>query len=414
MKPNKGDSQLVKEVNKRLVLGLIEGQSIISRADIARSLRLSPTTVSALTNELLEEELINELGSYPSHRGRRPVMYKINSEARFIVGADVGSNDITVIVTDIKFKVIKETHTDVDNRVGQELIRTLCCSIEECINLSKVDRAKIIGIGLACPGLVDSKNGIVMRSVNAEWENTPLKGILEHELSLPVYIENMNRAAALGEYARGLDRKVSRLLYLNIGNGVGAALIVDGLIMQGSKVSAGELGHVVMDRYGEKCNCGARGCLETLVSAKALKAQARRMVKQFPGNLILELAGGDVDQITFETISQAAKEHDNLAINIFTQAAEWTGFAVAGMVNIFNPELIMIGGRVVRAAGDMFTNTVRNIAKGNSFPVLFETTTFMTPKLGNLSSSIGGVAFVLQKEFRSSFLDLGEFPLIRS
>ncbi|HHY47791.1 MAG TPA: ROK family transcriptional regulator [Firmicutes bacterium] len=408
MQANKGDSQLVKDVNKRLVLGIIERQHTISRAAIARASGLSPTTVSSLINELVEEGFVKELGRGPSRRGRRPVMYQINHEARFVVGADVGSNVLTVIVTDLKSNVIKETQTGIGEQVGQELVRTLYHAVDECIKDSGVDRSKIIGVGVASPGLVDHTNGIVIRAVNAEWENMPLKGILEHELGLPVYVENMNHAAALGEYMGGLDRGVRRFLYLNVGRGVGAGLIVNGRILQGSGVSAGEIGHMVMDRNGEKCTCGARGCLETLVSARAIERQARRMARQFPDSLIVGLAGGDPERVTLEVVAQAAKQQDTVAVDIFSQAGEWIGLAVAGMINVFNPDVVMLGGRVIRAAGDIILSRVRNVARENSFPVLFDMATFMTPRLGHLSSAMGAVAFVLEEKFRGPFLELGE------
>ncbi|NLG84789.1 MAG: ROK family protein [Firmicutes bacterium] len=186
-------------------------------------------------------------------------------------------------------------------------------------------------------------------------------------------------------------------MYINIGRGVGAGLIINGRILQGSSVSAGELGHLVMVKNGEKCNCGARGCLETLASAKAIEKQAQRMVKQAPQSLLFHLAKGVPNRINLEMIAQAAKEQDPLAVSLFVQAAEWIGLAVAGMINILNPDIIMLGGRVVRTAEEIIMTKVRTVAKENALPALFEMVTFVQPKLGPLSGAMGAIAAVKQR-----------------
>lgn len=404
MQNSKGDLQYIKDVNKRLVLGIIERQYSASRAEIARTTKLSPTTVSTIIGELTDEGLVEEIGSGLSSRGRKPVMYQINHQARYIISADLGSNLLTVIVTDLKLNIVSEMQTNIMDLTGQELVRSLYRSINELINKTGIDRSKIIGVGVASPGLVDNRNGTVIKALNVKWEAMPLRGILEHQLGLPVLVENMNHAAAFGEYEKGLNREVRRFLYLNIGIGVGAGFIINDRLIQGLGVGAGEIGHMVMDRYGEECTCNSRGCLETLVSAKAIISQARKLVKHNSDSLILKLAGGSADQINLEILGQAAKQYDATAIELFTKAAEWVGLAISGLINFLNPDVIMIGGRVTKAAEDIFLKTLHNVARDNSFPYLFENTTFMTPKLGHLSSTIGAAAFVYQEEFRKTYL----------
>lgn len=408
METNTGNAKLVKEVNKRLIFQLIRRERAISRADIARSLGLSPTTVSALIDELAEEGFVRKLGCGTSRRGRRPVIFQIDPTARYVIGADVGSNVLTVIAADLNGAVIRELEANINDQTGQELVRTLYEEIKRCVQVAGIDRTRILGVGIASPGLVDYQGGTVIRAINVEWEGVPLKGILEHELGLPVYVENMNNTAALGEYSWGLDRDVKRFFYLNVGRGVGGGLIVDGRVLQGSGISASEVGHLVINRYGDKCRCGARGCLETLVSAKALQKQAYRMAEQFPDSVTFELSGGQPKNITLEMLAQAAKANDPLAVNIFTQAGEWLGIAIAGMVNIFNPDVVMLGGRVIRAAEDIILAKARSIARENSFEALFDMVTFVTPRLGHLSSALGAVSFVLQEEFEKPLIGLGD------
>jgi glucokinase-like ROK family protein len=405
---NTGNAKLVKEVNKRLVFQLIRREHAVSRADISRILGLSPTTVSSLVNELTEEGLVMELGCGTSRRGRRPIIYQMNPNARFVVGADVGSNVLTVIVTDLNGKIIEKTEANIDDQAGQELVTVLYEEINHCIEVSKVNRSDILGVGIASPGLIDYNGGTVIQAINVDWDNVPLKGILEHELDLPVYIENMNNAAALGEYSWGLGREVKRFLYLNVGRGVGGGIIVDGRVLQGSGVSASEIGHLIMDRHGDKCRCGARGCLEALVSSKAIEKQARELVKQFPNSIAVELARSQSKPITLEILALAAKQNDPLAVNVLMQAAEWLGIAVAGLINIFNPDVVMLGGRVIRSAEDMILGKLRSIARENSFSAFFEMVTFMTPRLGHLSSALGAVSFVVQEEFDRPLIEFGD------
>ncbi|NLG84788.1 MAG: ROK family protein [Firmicutes bacterium] len=194
----KGNQKLIKEHNKRLILNMIERRYATTRAALARASGLSPTTVSTLINELEREGLITELVPTPSQRGRRPVMYQVNHEAGFLVGADVGSNILTILVTDLRGSIIKEFQREIGDQVGQELVNALKNSISEAIANSGVARDKILGVGVASPGLVDHLTGTVIRANNVEWFDLPLKGILQHELGLPVHVDNMNRAAALG------------------------------------------------------------------------------------------------------------------------------------------------------------------------------------------------------------------------
>ena len=403
--PNKADLQMVKDVNKSLILEIIERKYNISRADIARESGLSSTTVSSLIEELEREELVKELGHSYTRRGRRPVLYQINHESRYIVAADVGSNVLTVLVTDLKFNIIKETQTNIEDQIGQELVRTLYQTINEGIINSGVDRSRIIGVGVASPGLVDHQSGTVMKSVNLQWEAIPLKGILEHELELPVYVENMNHSAAVGEFERGLNSKASRFLYLNIGRGVGASIILNGEILWGSGVGAGELGHFIMDRNGERCSCGARGCLETLVSARVILKKARRCATQYPESLLNKIVKNDIEAITLETVAQAARQNDPPVVNLLMETGEWIGIAVAGMINLLNPDVIMFGGRVINIAGEMLLNIIQNVAKENSLPMLFKATNFVMPRLGHLSSAIGAATFVYKKEFQKRYIE---------
>lgn len=405
---NTGNAKLVKEVNKRLVLQLIRRERAVSRADMARTLGLSPTTVSSLVNELIKEGLVLELGSGTSRRGRRPVIYQINPTARVVVGADVGNNVLTVIVTVLNGRVMEKIETDIDEVVGQELVTTLYQEIDRCIRVSGVDRSRILGVGIASPGLIDYESGTVIQAVNVDWANVPLKGILEHELGLQVHIENMNNAAALGEYSWGLEREVRRFLYLNVGQGVGGGIIVNGRVLQGSGVSASEIGHVIVDRNGDKCRCGARGCLEALVSAKALEKRGAQLLRQFPESILLERTRNHSKPVSLELLAEAAKQNDPLAVNVFVQAGEWLGIAVAGLINIFNPDIVMLGGRVIRAAEEVLMSKIRSTARENAFPALFEMVTFVTPRLGPLSSAMGAVSFVLQQEFDRPLIELGD------
>ena len=409
MQVNRVNAKLVKEVNKRLVFQLIRRQHAVSRAGISRTLGLSPTTVSGIINELTDEGFVRKLGRGTSRRGRRPVIYQMNPTARYVVGADVGNDVLTVITADLNGTVVTETETDIGNQGGRELVRTLCQETNRCIEAARIDRSRIIGVGIASPGLIDYQGGAVLRAVNVDWEGVPLKGILEQELCLPVYVENMNNVAALGEYSWGLDFEPKRLLYINVGRGVGGGIIVDGRVLQGSGVSASEVGHLIVDRNGDRCRCGARGCLETLVSAHALEKRAFEMAKQFPNSNTLDFSDGQAKNITLAVLAQAAEENDPLAINIFAEAGEWLGLAVAGMINILNPEVVMLGGRVIRAAEDIILGKVRSIARENSFRAFFEMVTFMTPRLGHLSSALGAVSFVLQEEFEKPLIELGVF-----
>lgn len=198
---------------------------------------------------------------------------------------------------------------------------------------------------MAAPGLSNPETGILFTSPNLpRWRDVPLRDIIEKEFSKKAFIINDANAAALGELYFGAGRGANDFVYITISTGIGGGIIIDGKIYTGSIGTAGEVGHMTIDDNGPLCNCGNRGCWETLASGTALAREARHRIKERAKTSILDYADGDVEKVTAEAIDKAAQAGDNLAKELIVRTGYYLGVGLANLINIFNPEIIVIGG----------------------------------------------------------------------
>jgi len=268
----------------------------------------------------------------------------------YIIGVDIGGT---------------KTSVSLGNPRGQILIRQVFPSGEVQTTLSQIkriiraylarydkERKKTKGIGISCPGPLDLKKGVLIASPNMPtWRNVPLKRIFSRSFALAVAVDNDANCAALGEKTFGAGKDVKNLFYYTVSTGIGGGLIIDGKVYHGASFDAGEIGHSVVLPKGPKCNCGKRGCLEALASGTAIAGIARERVT---GNsLILKLAGKKRD-INAEIVARAALKGDKLARAIYEQAAFYLGLSAANVIQILNPEMIVIGGGVSKAGKILF------------------------------------------------------------
>ncbi|HEU4759680.1 MAG TPA: ROK family protein, partial [Dehalococcoidia bacterium] len=214
------------------------------------------------------------------------------------------------------------------------------------------------GLGIASPGPVDVKRGIVPNAPQLHgWHDVPLVDIMRERLGLPVWLENDASAAALGEHAFGGGRGTLHMLYLTVSTGIGGGIIIEGKLYRGTSGSAGELGHVVIDLNGPACGCGARGCLESLASGTAIARSGEELVARGESRVLAELRGRE-GPVTAEMMKRAVDLGDPASREAFRQAGHYLGIALAGYVNVFNPQVILIGGGVARA-GDLLMEQAR-------------------------------------------------------
>jgi len=266
------------------------------------------------------------------------------------IGIDIGGTNVKIAVVDAKGKLAFTETASTRAEMGYEFtIKNIINLIKESLSKSEVSIKQIGGIGVGCPGQIDSDNGIVRSLRNIPgWVNVPLAQILTDEFKLPVKIDNDVRVATLGEYKFGAGRGYKNLICITVGTGIGSGIIIEGKLLRGASMSAGELGHVIVqEHHGEICGCGNSGCVEAVASGPAIVKQAELYLMSGKSTKFKEIAAGS--KITPEIDSEAALQGDAVAQKIYERTGYWIGIALSSVVNLLNPEVIIVGGGVAQA-----------------------------------------------------------------
>ena len=315
-----------------------------------------------------------------------------------ILGIDLGGTKILTAVVNTQGEMLSRDHSITPAREGQQaVVRSIFESVGRVLDQAHIATADLVAIGLGAPGLSNPETGILFTSPNLPgWKDVPLRDIIEKELGKKVFLINDANAAAVGELYFGAGRGARNFIYITVSTGIGGGIIIDGKIYTGSVGMAGELGHMVIDDEGPLCNCGNRGCWETLASGTALAREARHKIKDGVASSILQLAGGDLEKINAEAIHKAARTGDNLATELIAKTAYYLGVGLANLINIFNPEVIVIGGGVSNI-GDMLLEPAFEEAGRRAFKPSYQAVRFARAELGRNSGVLGAAAYALEK-----------------
>lgn len=390
-----------KESSEVAVLNVIRKYGPLSRTRITKITKLSGATVTKFVNCLMQAGLVKEDGWEISKGGRRPVLLRLVPDSSFAIGVDLGGANLRVAVVNLETKIVTRIERKTNASEGREAVfRRVIKIIHEAINWSKVEFTKIKGIGVGISGLIDHQAGMCLFCPNIKgWENVPVKSLLEKEFGVDVSVEDSSRAMALAEHWCGVAQGVDNFIFINIGVGVGSGIFTHGKIYRGIGGIAGEFGHMTIDERGPRCNCGNYGCLETLASGPAIARRARQALEEGVVSLIEKLAGGNPENITPEIIVRAAKEGDKLAFNIMEKTGEYLGIGIANMVNIFNPQLVVIGAGVAQA-GDILLEPLKRTVKARALELSSSMVDIKVSKLGDNAGALGAAILVLKDIFQ--------------
>ncbi|MTH54610.1 ROK family protein [Bacillus mangrovi] len=398
-----GSFQLMKSLNRSLILNIIRSAGMISRADIAKKTKLTPPTVTNITGGLLSEGIILEGQTGPSSGGRKPIMLRINSRNFFIAGVDVGVKKIRFGLADLNADLSYQTVVPISERMSEaDLVRVITEQVQKLMRESAVPKEKMIGIGIGMHGVVDAERGISVFAPGLKLKNIPLKTMLEDVFLIPVKVENDVRAMALGEAWFGEGRGLDDLICINVGYGIGAGIIMNGRLFRGSHGLAGEIGHTVADLNGPRCTCGNYGCLQTLAAHDGLKNAALKEIILGRPTLISEMADGKPDKISGIVIHEAAKLGDELAIEILRGAGRYLGAAVSNLVHILNPPKIIVGGGISKA-GAFILDPLREVVMKRSISEEARKTVIVESGLGDSAGLIGACTLVLSDLFSLNY-----------
>ncbi len=400
--PNKkATHQKTKRHNRDLVLRTIFNQQPISRAQISRITKLTRATVSEMVNDCLEEGLVEEIGLGTSRGGKSPILLSIVSDSHFLIGVNLGQEKFCGSIVNLIGEIKETVEIDIKYVDRLHALQYVFQIIDQLIAKAYTP---IIGIGVATPGLVNTRDGIVVNAVNLDWQDFPLAQLLTDRYHLPVRLLNDSQALAIGEYVHNTEHNSDgNLVVVNVRHGIGAGILINGQLFQGDGGSAGEIGHLIVDRNGLPCRCGRCGCLETVSSATAALNRAGILLKDFPGSMLND----NNNKITLHGLLDAYKNEDSLANKVINEGAGYLGFAIANLVGTLNIQKIVISGEMVRF-GESYLNEVRKSMKKACLDQMAQDTEIRMGKLDSKGYILGASAFLLLDNYSLLFSKLDE------
>lgn len=342
----------VKEHNLQVVLLSLLHEEQLSRAGLAKKVNLSSTTITNLIAELQEEGLVTETDCRDQDMdqirpvGRPRTAICLVPDARFVVGVHVGVGSFRVALANLRDEILNNRMEQFDITAdAMEVLDQMAACVKNVIAESQVDPELILGIGVGLSGLVDFESGVNVMAPNLNWRNVPVKDILSNILGMPVVVDNNVRCMALGETYFGVGSDLESLVFVYGRIGVGAGFINKGQVFRGSSMGAGEIGHTTLFlEGGEPCRCGKSGCLETLVSETAMISQAEALAKLNPEGILAQYIQTHPETDLMDCVFEAARLGDPSVRALLAEKAYYLGVALANMVNLYNPELILLGG----------------------------------------------------------------------
>lgn len=400
---------LVKAHNLRAVLLTLLHEPSLSRVQLAKHTKLSNTTITNLVAELIEQGIVSEDGErlqvLPGTRpvGRPRTGIRLEPAARFVVGVHIGIGVFRVAIVNLRAEILhNQTHSFDISLPALKVLDQIIFSVEDTIASSQVERSRILGVGVGASGLVDFNSGVNVLAPNLNWHAVPIKEYLHNALHLPVVVDNNVRAMALGETHFGAGKGVNSLVFVYGRIGVGAGLTFKGGVYRGSAMGAGEIGHTIMLlNGGEPCRCGNSGCLETLVSEVSILRQADYIAKSHPDGILARTVQERQDLDPIERVFTAARQGDEATHSMLTERAQYLGIALVNLVNLYNPELIILGG-IFAQGEDLFLETALSTVRECSFGGMGNSVSVLATSAGWKAGVLGAAALALMSYFYQS------------
>lgn len=318
-----------------------------------------------------------------------------------VLAVDLGGTKIFAVIVSSRGEVVATEYTATDAEAGPEIvIDNILAAMDKVAHKANILRSHLSAIGMAAAGALDLVKGIVTTSPNLPgWCDVPLRDIIHRETGVETFLVNDASAAALGEHRFGAGKGATNMVYLTVSTGIGGGIIIDNKLYGGASGAAGEIGHMTIEVNGPLCNCGNRGCLEALASGRAIAREAKEHLEQGKKSLLLDLAEGIPANITAQLVHTAALRGDALALEVIHNAAISLGVGLANVVNIFNPEKIVIGGGVSRM-GNMLLEPASKVVAERAFPLLVQVVKIVPGELGDNAGVLGTAAFIAEEKRR--------------
>jgi len=385
-----GSLETLRRLNRLRVIDALRDEGLISRAEIARRTGLSRSTVSSLVSELQADGLVIErpepAAAHGDQGGRPPILLSFDASAGVAVGIDFDHHHVRVAVSDLSSRILAEREQELDtDHAAHEGLDAAAELVAELLAEAGVDEARVIGAGMCLPGPVHRPTGVVgSTAILPGWVGVAAAEEMRRRLELPILVDNDANLAALAEAAFGAGRDAKDLVYLMISSGIGAGLVLNGRLYRGAEGLAGELGHVLVDAEGPVCRCGNRGCLETVAGTDALADLLRR---------------SHGDGLDGRAIVRLARDGDLGCRRVIADAGRAIGKAAATLVNVLNPELLIVGGDL-SDAGELLLDGVRESLERSALPTAVQAADVVAGSLGDRAEVLGAIALVLSEAER--------------
>ncbi|MEW6303266.1 MAG: ROK family protein [Verrucomicrobiota bacterium] len=314
-----------------------------------------------------------------------------SNKQEHVIGVDLGGTKILAGVFDEQLKLVGQYKMSTKAQRGPEgVIERITRCVKDVIDECDLDLKQIRGIGIGAPGAVDPEKGTVIFAPNLAWEDVPLKKALEKELDAPVFVENDCNICTLGVYEAELKGKPRNMVGIFLGTGIGGGLILEGKMYAGFNRTAGEIGHMVIEVGGPKCGCGNRGCFEALASRTAIFRKIQTAVKEGQKTVLTDMLGENLDDMRSGDLRKAIKRGDKFVEHIIEEAAEYTGIAVANLINVFNPDTVILGGGIMEQLEEEMMAIIVETARDYALAGTDKGIDIIASKLGDMAGITGG------------------------
>ena len=379
---------------KRNIIAYMALNGECTLSELTRELHISVPTMTKLVQELVDDLIVIDLGKVETPGGRRPNVFGLANSAIYFAGINVGRDHMTYVVTDLQNNVISERTDNTFELVDRpQCLERICQNIEAFVADCGIDREKILGVGVSMVGRVNPETGRSYKYFTSSEES--LTDIISSRIGIRVMLENDTRARCYAEYTTGKSKNESNVIYLHMGRGVAIGIVIDGKLYYGKNGFAGEFGHIPFFDNEIICACGKKGCLETEVSGIAIEDKIVHLIKNGVNTHLREMYDRG-ESIHINDIIAAARNDDNLAIELIEEAGEKVGKAVAFLINTFNPETVIVGGNLAQA-GEYLMLPLKSSTNKYSLNLVYKDTKFRVSKMAD-SANAWGVAMLIRNK----------------
>ncbi len=385
---------------KKIILGYFANNGNTTIPDLSKDLDVSVPKVTSLVNELILEGLIKDYGKIESTGGRKPNLYGIVPDSAFFIGVDVKQSHINIGLSDLQKNLVKVSEK-LDYKLDNtpESLEALCGYIQDFIAGLNVPSDRVLGIGINLSGRINYITGHSYSFFH--FDESPLAEIIQGRVGIPVFLENDSRAMAYGEFCAGAVEEEKDVLFLNLDYGIGVGILFDGQVYYGKSGYAGEVGHMPFFDNERICHCGKKGCLETEASGWALKRMFREKLAEGSSSVLTSTKKIKPEDITMDDIIEAALNDDVLAIELIARVGENLGRGIAALINVLNPELVVLGGSLIKT-GDYLYLPIKTALNKYSLSLVNNDSQLKMSKLGERAGILGACLLV-----RNRLLEIG-------